>query len=362
MLTYGDASYSYSLNGSLTYKIVGTDTTWYNYDLLGNLISVTLPDGTLIEYIIDGQNRRVGKKVDGVFQKGWLYQDQLNPVVELDENGDPALGFVYGTKGHVPDFMVTPDSSYRFITDHLGSVRLVVNAETGIVRQRLEYDEFGNVILDTNPGFQPFGYAGGLYDAQTGLVRFGARDYDAETGRWTAKDPIRFAGGFSNFYEYCSNNPVCLIDLWGLQEIVIYSKSGSGSIGKPVSGTSSGSWGHAWIEFISPTGESYGVGFYPSSKLTGREFLNDVAARTEYDAKFTFSVTEETYNNVVESVNTFMKNGPDWSLNNNCVDFVVKALDEAGIEHPSFNTLGISDPKKLVNWLKKLNKENSACN
>jgi uncharacterized protein RhaS with RHS repeats len=68
---------------------------------------------------------------------------------------------------------------YRFITDHLGSVRLVVNAADGTVAQRIDYDAFGRVLADTNPGFQPFGFAGGLYDAGTGLVRFGARDYDA---------------------------------------------------------------------------------------------------------------------------------------------------------------------------------------
>jgi RHS repeat-associated protein len=54
--------------------------------------------------------------------------------------------------------------------------------------------------VDSNPGFQPFGFAGGLYDRDTGLVRFGARDYDAETGRWTARDPILFAGGQGNLY------------------------------------------------------------------------------------------------------------------------------------------------------------------
>ena len=48
------------------------------------------------------------------------------------------------------------------------------------------------------PGFQPFGFAGGIYDLHTALVRFGARDYDAFTGRWTAKDPISFAGGSSS--------------------------------------------------------------------------------------------------------------------------------------------------------------------
>jgi hypothetical protein len=30
--------------------------------------------------------------------------------------------------------------------------------------QRLDYDAWGNVTTDTNPGFQPFGFAGGLYD------------------------------------------------------------------------------------------------------------------------------------------------------------------------------------------------------
>lgn len=67
-----------------------------------------------------------------------------------------------------------------------------------------------------NPGFQPFGFAGGLYDRDTGLVRFGARDYDPEIGRWTVKDPIDFAGGNSNLYGYTLNDPIQLIDLNGL--------------------------------------------------------------------------------------------------------------------------------------------------
>jgi uncharacterized protein RhaS with RHS repeats len=47
-------------------------------------------------------------------------------------------------------------------------------------------------------------------------VRFGARDYDAETGRWTAKDPIGFAGGDSNLYGYVMSDPVNWIDADGL--------------------------------------------------------------------------------------------------------------------------------------------------
>ena len=80
----------------------------------------------------------------------------------------------------------------------------------------MDYDEFGVVTKDTKPGFQPFGFAGGLYEPQTGLVRFGVRDYDAETGRWTAKDPIGFDGGDSNIYTYVGNKPINHIDLTGL--------------------------------------------------------------------------------------------------------------------------------------------------
>ncbi len=58
------------------------------------------------------------------------------------------------------------------------------DAETIDRRSREErgesHDEFGVVTNDTNPGFQPFGFAGGLYDSDTKLVRFGLRDYDAE--------------------------------------------------------------------------------------------------------------------------------------------------------------------------------------
>ena len=80
----------------------------------------------------------------------------------------------------------------------------------------MDYDDWGNVSNDTNPGFQPFGFAGGIYDRDTGLVRFGARDYDPETGRWTAKDPIKFKGGDSNLYGYVLDDPTNFFDPSGL--------------------------------------------------------------------------------------------------------------------------------------------------
>jgi len=108
--------------------------------------------------------------------------------------------------------------TYRIISDQLGSPRLVVDAASGQVVQQLDYDEFGRVQNDTSPGFQPFGFAEGLYEQSTGLVRFGARDYDTKTGRWTSKDPILFAGKSSNIYCYGLSDPINSIDIFGLSD------------------------------------------------------------------------------------------------------------------------------------------------
>jgi len=146
---------------------------------------------------------------------GFLYQGSLNPIAELDGEGNVISVFVYGSKANIPDYMLKDGKTYRILSDHLGSPRLVVDISDGSIVQRMDYDAFGNVIEDSNPGFQPFGFAGGIYDLDTKLTRFGARDYDAETGRWTAKDPILFAGGDTNLYGYVLSNPVNFVDPQG---------------------------------------------------------------------------------------------------------------------------------------------------
>lgn len=212
MLTYGGASYTWTEAGELASKTDDGEITRYEYDVFGNLRKVELPNGIEIEYLTDGAQRRIGKKINGLLVKQWLYRDQLEPVAELHGSGASMKQFVYGTRLHAPDFLISETAVYRFLADAIGGPRLLVDSNSGAIAQELRFAEFGEVLLDTNPQFQPFGVAAGLFETASHLVRFGARDYNVTSGRWFQLDPIMFASNSLNLYEYGSNSPMNFID------------------------------------------------------------------------------------------------------------------------------------------------------
>jgi RHS repeat-associated protein len=186
------------------------------YDVFGNLKQATLPNGDVVDYNSDGMDRRAHKKVNGSFKWRYLYEDQYRVAAIIDSSSVLKKTFVYATHVNVPDYMSDGTDEYRIITDHLGSPRLVVKVTDGTVAQRMDYNVLGEVKADTNQGFQPFGFAGGIYEPATKLVRFGTRDYDPRAcGRWTTKDPIRFDGGNANLYGYVMADPVNFRDITG---------------------------------------------------------------------------------------------------------------------------------------------------
>jgi RHS repeat-associated protein len=100
--------------------------------------------------------------------------------------------------------------------DQVGSLRVVADQSGSMIKEVL-YDPFGGIIEDTNPGLRvPLGFAGGLHDRDLGFVRFGLRDYDTYTSRWTAPDPIGDKGGDPDWYGYCLDDPVNGVDPLGL--------------------------------------------------------------------------------------------------------------------------------------------------
>ncbi|MCB9497506.1 MAG: hypothetical protein H6686_11525 [Fibrobacteria bacterium] len=216
VLASGGRTYTYDLNGRLLTRTDATGTTRYGYDALGSLRFVVLASGDSVGYVLDPSGRRIARSFNGVVTHRWLWEGSLRPVAEVDSEGEVLTRYVYGTRANVPEYLVRGDSTYRLVLDERGSVRMVVNTASGSVASSFEYDAWGNVTSSVTPEFQPFGYAGGLRDDATSLVRFGARDYSPELGRWTAKDPIGFNGGLTNLYGYVGNDPVNRVDPLGL--------------------------------------------------------------------------------------------------------------------------------------------------
>jgi hypothetical protein len=103
----------------------------------------------------------VAKLVNGVRVKGWLYADQLQPIAELDANNAVVSRFVYASKPNVPDYIIRNGETYRIVSDHLGSPRIVTHVTTGEIVQRLDCDAFGVVTQDSNPGFSRLGSPAG---------------------------------------------------------------------------------------------------------------------------------------------------------------------------------------------------------
>ncbi|ADU61165.1 MAG: RHS repeat-associated core domain-containing protein [Pseudodesulfovibrio sp.] len=96
--------------------------------------------------------------------------------------------------------------------DQIGSLRAVADQRGNVIQETL-YDPFGGIIESTNPALRiPLGFAGGLHDRYLGFVRFGWRDYDTFTGRWTAPDPLGDADGDPDWYGCCLGDPVNGVD------------------------------------------------------------------------------------------------------------------------------------------------------
>lgn len=237
----GDIRYTYGKNGELKKREFKNGQTWtYNYDPLGNLIAVvqTGPSGTSgYQYYVDGLGRRIARKRVSspiAVTNRWLYRDGLTPVAELDGTGKLTSLFVYGSRPNVPDFVIKfnvvtgAKTIYRLFSDHLGSPRLAVNINDRTeMPYRVDYSAFGvpeakptSTGAMTDLAWIPFGFAGGLYDKDTGLERFGARDYDPTIGRWVSKDPSLFRGGI-NLYAYAKNDPVNYFDANGRNPVAI---------------------------------------------------------------------------------------------------------------------------------------------
>jgi RHS repeat-associated protein len=136
----------------------------------------------------------------------------------------------------------TPETGgFLYFYDGNGNVVQVVDADTGAVEVKYEYDPYGNRINAPAPDEydQPWRFSTKLFDGDTGLGYWGYRHYSSALGRWVSRDPIGEDGGLL-LYEFCENKPTRVIDPLGLD---CYVRDGNGD---PGWGFQTPSGGHSW--------------------------------------------------------------------------------------------------------------------
>ncbi|MCL2026984.1 MAG: FG-GAP-like repeat-containing protein [Bacteroidales bacterium] len=106
---------------------------------------------------------------------------------------------------------------YAVHTDHLGSLRMLTDANKDIVSQ-YRYDAWGKRTLVTGTNITNRGFTGHEHLEEFGLINMNARLYDPVLARFLSPDPYVPDATYTqdfNRYTYARNNPLSYIDPTG---------------------------------------------------------------------------------------------------------------------------------------------------
>jgi len=235
-------AYTFDADGNVT-----SDGRWnYSWDAENRLISMvaqaSLPDAAKkkLEFVYDYQGRRIQKKVYNWNGGSYVLAstlnciyDQWNKIAELDGSGNLVQSYVWGLDlsgsmqgaGGVGGLLAvtvhgSPLTAHFVAYDGNGNVAALVNATDGKISAEYEYGPFGEPLRATGTMAKanPFRFSTKYQDQETGLLYYGFRYYNPQTGRWLSRDAIGEEGG-NNLYRFVINDPINLIDPRGLSPL-----------------------------------------------------------------------------------------------------------------------------------------------
>lgn len=254
----GGGQYTHDANGNMTHEgLSGLDIVYNEQNLTRRISS----GGTTLaeyEYLADGTKLRA---LDGG-GNGYQYRGSLIYTQTAGQSDSPVitLDCALTSAGRIArETSAAGTVSYRpliHLRDHLGSVRAVIDGDTGTVVKTSDYYPFGKRIQVTAPVSEPVGgsqhasepavapvapatsvastsspnrwhFSGKesqsfLY-ANIPLLDFGARMYNPAIARWTTADPLSEKYYGISPYVYCLGNPISIIDpngmdIWTMDE------------------------------------------------------------------------------------------------------------------------------------------------
>jgi RHS repeat-associated protein len=221
-----DSRWTYAWNSENRLTTMTTRT-----GLPGNLPRIQL------SFLYDHQGRRIRKTVAewtgsaySAVSTNYFLCTGWNLIAELDDAMLPIRTYAWGKDlsgtihgaGGVGGLLSVDNGSTNWFTafDGNGNLTALVDSSDGSLDAVYEYDPYGNLLRATGPTAEdnPFRFSTKYQDQDSGLVYFGMRFYNPNTGRWLNLDPIRERGGW-NLYGFVWNSPVMSIDLLGGQEV-----------------------------------------------------------------------------------------------------------------------------------------------
>ena len=237
----GGGQYTHDANGNMTHEgLSGLDIDYNDRNLTSRISSggATLAE---YEYLADGTKLRA---LDGG-GNGYQYRGSLIYTQTAGQTGSPAITLdcaVTSAGRIVRENTADGSSTYKvqhYLRDHLGSVRSVIDGDTGTVVEASDYYPFGKRITPP-PAAEPveatsqsatspnrWHFSGKesqsfLY-ANIPLLDFGARMYNPTIARWTTSDPMSEKYYGISPYVYCLGNPISIIDpngmdIWTMDE------------------------------------------------------------------------------------------------------------------------------------------------
>ena len=199
---------SYDGNGNL----ISDGTFTFGYDAENRLISAS-DAGNTVSYAFDAQGRRKTKVVNGTTTV-FVTDADNREVLEYDGSSGSILrwyAYGLGTNDVLNQMNVDAATRATLIPDIQGSIIASMDSSSGLLSKfgYLPYGKSASIPAS-------FGYTGQRVDAETnGLYYYRARHYSPILGRFMQPDPIGYSGGI-NHYAYVGNNPLNLIDPFGL--------------------------------------------------------------------------------------------------------------------------------------------------
>ena len=218
----GTTNLTFDNNGAL---ITDQNGKTLIYDAWNRVVEQKTGAVSNITFAYDSMNRRIKEGTTVVyFSSAWQAIEERNSsnVAQVQYTWSAAYVDAMIARDRDTDNNGTLEQRVFVMQDANWNITAIANS-TGAVVERFQYDAYGKRTV-LSPTFVAasdtfvfnHGFAGGKADAVTGRVNFRNREYDVDLMRWTTMDPIGFAAGDMNWYQYVGAGPTGAVDPSGL--------------------------------------------------------------------------------------------------------------------------------------------------